>query len=225
MPAALGRDLRGNGSNFWIGTTERPGRTVSQSGVFDQFLCETHKRAIHDYEEYAIQFIRAFELSEAEVKVRTFRRDGTDNESLIRFVCSVLWRYHHSTREETEDVDLGEWEPNLRDVTFGGSIYQAPDVLMRAIHQTLLPKDAFMMTPAPVEQWGRRSLQFTVPGLIFNIKLDHEDWVPAAVQSFVLNQTPSWLIGAVVFWGENEWRTMKQAGARMQELTPRPRPR
>ena len=151
---------------------------------------------------------------------RLFRRESTDNEAIIRFVCSVLWRYHHSTRQETEDVDLGEWEPNFRDVTFGGSINQAPDVLMRAIYQTRLPKDAFMLTPAPIEQWGRRALQFTVPGLIFSIKLDHDDW-PPTVQHFALNQTPSWLIGAVVLWGEREWQMMKKAEAKMQEPGPR----
>ncbi len=220
LPAAFGRALKGDGPNFWIGTTEKPGRTVSQSGLVDRFLCRPHEEAIHDYEAYAIEFVRQFELSDAEVEARLFRRDGTDNAALVRFVCSVLWRYHHSARPETEDVDLGEWEHNFRDLTFGGSINQAPDVVMRAIHQTLLPKEAFMLTPALSDMWGRRGLQFTLPGLILNVKLDHEDW-PPAVQPFILNQSPDWLVGAVVPWGEDAWRMMKLAGTRMQE--PRPR--
>jgi len=215
LPAAFGRDLRGNGANFWIGSAERPGKTISQSGVFDEFLCNTHEAQIHDYENYAIEFIRDFSLSQAEIDARAFRRDGTDNESLIRFVCSVLWRFHHSARPEAQDVDLGEWEPNIRNVTFGGSVYQAPDVFMSAIHQAVLPKDAFMLSPAGGMQWGRRVIQFSLNGLAFNTKLDHGEW-PSAIQGAVLNQTPNWLASGVHHWGKREWEGFKAAAVQMQ---------
>ncbi len=216
MPAAIGLALKGDGKHFWIGTTEKPGKRVTQSGLTDRFLCHQHEQAIHHYEKYAIEFIRDFKLSVEEIAAGRFRRDGTDNEALIRFVCSVLWRFHHSTRPEADDVNLGEWEPNFRDVTFGGSVNQAPDVLMRALHQTLLPKDAFMNSPGPIDMWGRRGLQFSVPGLLFSIKLDHEDW-PISVQQIVLNQTPTWIDSAVVPMTEEAWRAIKLAGVRMQE--------
>jgi hypothetical protein len=51
--------------------------------------------------------------------------------------------------------------------TFGGSVYQAPDVFMFAIHQTLIPKDAFMLTPKLGTNWGRRVLQFSANGVVF----------------------------------------------------------
>jgi hypothetical protein len=220
MPAAFGRDIKGDGKNFWIGTTENPGKTVSQSGIFDRFLCQTHEDAIHDYEDYAIDFIRGFKLTDAEVSACAFRRDGTDNEALIRFVCSVLWRFHHSDREEAAGIDLGEWEPNMRHITFGGSVNQAPDVFMCAIHQTVMPNDAFMLTPATGMQWGRRALQFSANGLIFNTKMDHEVW-PSAIQGAVLNQTPNWLVSGVFHWGNKEWQCLRAAIGQMQ--TPRTR--
>jgi len=216
MPAALGKALKGKGKNFWIGTTEKPGRFVTQSGLTDRFLCHRHEQAIHDYEKYAIEFIRDFGLSSNEIASGRFRRDGTDNEALLRFVCSVLWRYHHSTRSETDDVDLGEWEPKFRNVTFGGSVNQAPDVVMRAIHQTRVPKDAFMNSPGSVEMWGRRGLQFGVPGLLFGVKLDHEDW-PAPVQRLILNQAPSSINSAVALMTEEAWKAIELAGGKMQE--------
>lgn len=215
MPAAFGRDLRGRGKNFWIGTAERPGKTVTQSGISDRFLCQVHEDAFHGYEDYAIDFIRGFRLTEAEISARAFRRNGTDNKALIRFVCSVLWRFHHSEREEADGVDLGEWEPNVRDVTFGGSIDHAPDIFMCAIHQIVLPMDAFMLTPAAGMQWGRRALQFSCNGLIFNTKLDQEDW-PSAIQGAILNQTPDWMASGVFEWGEKEWQGMLTAANQMK---------
>jgi hypothetical protein len=76
--------------------------------------------------------------------------------------------------------------------TFGGSVYQAPDVFMFAIHQTLIPKDAFMLTPKLGTNWGRRVLQFSANGVVFVTKLAHEDW-PPGIQRAVLNQTPDWI--------------------------------
>ncbi|AQS89060.1 hypothetical protein A0U93_15335 [Neoasaia chiangmaiensis] len=174
LPAAFGRDLRGKGTNFWIGNTERPGKTISQSGVFDQFLCDEHETQIHDYENYAIEFIRNFSLSQAEIDARAFRR-----------------------------------------VTFGGNVYQAPDVFMSAIHQTVLPKDAFMLTPARGVQWEQQVIQFSLNGLAFNTKLDHGEW-PPVIQGAVLNQTPNWLASGVHHWGEREWEGFKAAAAQMQ---------
>jgi hypothetical protein len=212
LPAAFGRDVKGGGQNFWIGRAGRIGKTISQSGIFERFLCQTHENAIHEYEEYAIEFVRGFKLTDGEVHAQVFHRDNTDNEALIRFVCSVLWRFHHSERKETEDVDLGEWEPNLRDVTFGGSVNQAPDVSIFAIHQTIMPKDAFLLAPTPGAKWNLRTLQFSANGLVFTTKLAHEDW-PQPIQRTVLNQTPDWITGVVRPFGEREWQDMRAAAA------------
>jgi hypothetical protein len=177
-------------------------------------LDRNNGKARQDYQSI-IEFVREFKLTDEEVSARAFRRDATDNEALIRFVCSVLWRFSHSDREETAGVNLGEWEPNLRDVTFGGSVNQAPDVFMCAIHQTVMPMDAFMLTPAPGMQWGRRALQFSANGLIFVTKLDHEDW-PLVIQGAVLNQTPNWIASGVFYWGEKEWQGMRAAADQMK---------
>lgn len=217
LPAAFGRDVRGRGANFWIVNAKRIGKTISQSGVFDKFLCSTHEEQIHGYENYAIEFLRNFSLSQAEIETKAFHRDGTDNEALIRFVCSVLWRFHHSDRPEAQDINLAEWEPNIRDVTFGGSVYQAPDVFMSAIHQSMCPRDAFMLAPTSGMVWERRAIQFSFHGLMFNTKMDHDAW-PAIIQSAVLNQTPSWIEGRVQHWGKREWEGFNGAAVHMQKL-------
>jgi hypothetical protein len=98
MPAAFARDIIGDGKDLYVGSKHHDGKTISQSGVFDYFLCEEHELMIHDYEDVAIKFCRAFEVTPSEIAQRAFIRSETDNESLIRFVCSVLWRYAVSKR-------------------------------------------------------------------------------------------------------------------------------
>lgn len=214
MPAAFGRDIKAAGKAVWIGSATRSGKRISQSGAFDRFLCPDHEAAMHDAEEYAIAFIREFDLSPSEIEERRFRRDGTDNEALVRFVCSVLWRFHHSTKTEAEHIDVGEWEPNLRAVTFDGApASEAPDVLMLASHYAA-PKDVFLSTPARGTHFGLETLQFTVRGLTFTTKLAHEPW-PPVVQRAVLNATPDWIESGVRVWGEREWRDMKTSVNRL----------
>jgi hypothetical protein len=221
LPAAFGRDVKGDGKEFWIGSSREPGRTNSQSGIFDQLLCDKHEQATQKADDYAVKFVRAFELADAERCDRVFHRNKTDNETLIRFVCGVLWRFHHSKRSQAELVDVGEWEPNLRDVTFGGSVYQAPDVYMGAMHQSLIPampKDAFALAPEPVLQWGQHSIQFSVNGLVFVTKLGHEEW-PQHIQSAVLNQTPDWITSHVWIWDRRHLRGLSRAVQRSIPLT------
>ncbi len=112
-------------------------------------------------------------------------------------------------------MDLGEWEPNMRDVSLGGNVAQAPDVLLFASHQTVMPPDALILTPARGTHWGENTLQFVVNGLTFTTKLGHKNW-PQAIQQSVLNQTPNWIESCVHVWGEKEWRDMKRAANRLQ---------
>ena len=137
---------------------------------------------------------------------------------LIRFVCSTLWRFHHSIRPEIKDVDVGDWEPNLRAVTFGGSEYQAPDVFTCAIHQSVyptLPNRAYGMTPKPVETWDRCAIQFSIHGLLFLTKLVHEDW-PAKIQNAVLNQTQNSISSYVWYWDASHFAGLRDAVKMMQ---------
>jgi hypothetical protein len=216
LPAAFGRDVKAYGPNMWIGSAQRPGRRLSQSGVFDRFLCDVHERALHQADDYAVDFVRGFALTPKEIETKRFRRDATDNETLVRFACSVLWRFHHASVVEAKHVDLGEWESNMRDVSLGGSVAQAPDVLMFASHQSVMPAAALVLTPARGTHWGEKTLQFILNGLVFTTKLGHGAW-PQVIAQAVLNQTPNWIESSVHVWGEKEWRDMKLAADRLRQ--------
>jgi hypothetical protein len=89
-------------------------------------------------------------------------------------------------------------------------VCEAPDVFMCAVHQARVPKDAFILTPEPGMNWGRRILMFYTNSLIFVTKLDHRDW-PIGIQRAVLNQTPDWICSGIFLWGDQEWRDMQAA--------------
>ena len=38
MPAAFGRDMKGKGKNFWIGTTEKPGKIAGLQDTHDELV-------------------------------------------------------------------------------------------------------------------------------------------------------------------------------------------
>src|SRR5271166_4615227 len=74
MPAAFGRDIRGDGKQSWIGTTGRPGNTLTHSALFHQFRCVPHEQATQIADDYAVRFIRGFELTDAEISAGGFHR-------------------------------------------------------------------------------------------------------------------------------------------------------
>ncbi len=214
MPQAIGRDIRGDGKSFLIGSLAANGKLVTQNGVFDRFLCEAHEKALHAYENYAISFIRSFELTLDEKRQQSFFRQNTNNEAIVRFVSSILWRYHTSTRPETASVRLGGWEPILRDVTFGGDLAKAPDILVLGYHSEALPSNRFAIPPSTNKFEDRRVWTFVTNGLAFMAKLDQRSW-SASSSSAVINGR-DYIAGAVKEMSRDDLMDMKLIVDRMK---------
>jgi hypothetical protein len=172
LPAAIAQDIRGDEKHVLIGSKDHDGRNYSQTGTWERMLCGDHEAMIHDYEEYAIEFLREFALTPAERAAGSFIRKNLDTKALIRFACSVLWRYHTSTRVEASKVDLGAWEPDLRAVTFDGDMSRAPDVIIGAHLQNLYPSYRYAYPPHRSEFDDRVVWQLVIHGVIFLVKLD-----------------------------------------------------
>jgi hypothetical protein len=226
MPAAFGRDLRGDRTESWIGSSRQPGKTHTQAGLFDYFLCEHHEKATQAADNYAVDFVREFKLTDEELRARLFIRDDVDTKMLIRFACTTIWRYHQSTRPETALVDVGPWEPIMRAVAFDGDVSKAPDVLVCAsYHQTVrpeLPADAILMTPEPTEQLGLHLVPFTINGVMFVTKLDRRAWSPN-LEPYAINNEPSRIMGLVRVWDELDLQELQKAINQMQTPAPRAR--
>ena len=130
FPQAIGRAIREDAPNFLIGSKDRDGKLITQNGVFDCFLCYDHEHWINSYEDYAIKFLNGFSFSSDELAAKRFHRPGVDTDALVKFACSILWRFHASSRPEAKGFSVGAWESKLREVTFKDDLSVAPQVVM-----------------------------------------------------------------------------------------------
>jgi hypothetical protein len=214
LPAAVGRDIKGDDKSFWVGSKRHDGKTISQSGIFDRFLCEAHERAFHRYEDTTLDFCRTLGITPDEQRVGAFLRHDTDNEAVIRFACSVLWRYHQSGRIEASAVDVGGWEPVLRRITFDGDMTGAPDVITTSLHTQFIPVDRFAISPSRSKFDDRVIWNIVMYGLAMIVKLDKRPFPTPGVQAAVINGR-NFIAGRVQPFSMEDARDMKVISKRM----------
>lgn len=186
LPRAVAHDIRADQKSLWLGSIHHDGYEMSQSGVYDWLLCDEHESAIGGYETYAINFCRDFTLTAGEVAAREFRRDETDNDKLIRFACSVLWRHHACDLPVAKGVNVGGWEPTLRAITFDNAPVLEPSVVLARYAPNGLPDDKWAIPPAQSKFDDRRVWSFVIYGMIFMVKLDKRPFSPST-QKALLN--------------------------------------
>ena len=216
LPRAIFLDQKSDSKKVWVGSFQKPGKEFTQAGIFDYFLCQKHESAFHGSEYYAIEFIRKFSLSDEERQRQFFIRSDVNNEALIRFVCSVLWRCHCSTRKEVDSIDLQEWEPRIQEVTFGGDIRLAPDIYIMTYDDISKGKDGKIFFPHPSVELDRNVIQFIIFGIIFTAKLDNRKYLPIMWPA-LLASSNNRLRGFIKKWGEYE-RNMMRQGLKMVGL-------
>jgi len=217
LPAAIARDIRGAEKEVLIGSKDYDGRNQSQSGTWERMLCSDHEAMLHDYEDYSIKFLRGFKLTPAERSTGYFVRKGVETTALIRFACSVLWRYHTSIQIEASKVELPEWEADLRAVTFDGDMTRAPDVIIGAHDQHLYSSNRYAYPPSRSEFDSRFVWQTVIHGVIFLVKLDRRPY-PLAGQIVLVAGGD--VVGYVKAVGQDEFTGVGQIVKRMAATHP-----
>lgn len=217
IPRAIALDIRGDDKHLLIGSNSQFGQTQSQSGSWERFLCEHHEGCIHDYEQYAIKFIREFALDPHERLL--FLRKGVANEPLIQFACSILWRYHTSNLPEARGVFIPEWEAALRTATFDGDLSAAPDILIAGHRQAIFRSNSYAYPPHRAVFMHRDVMQFVINGLIFMAKLDRRPFDPDT-QKVLLNKERDFLFGYIKDGDFAEASRLYDIGRRMKVTRP-----
>ena len=217
LPTAIAQDIKGGEKHILIGSKDHDGRNYSQSDRWERMLCADHEAMMHDYEEYAIEFLRSFSLTSTERENGWFFRKGINNEALIRFACSVLWRYHMSTAVEAYKVNVPDWEGDLRAVTFDGDMTRAPDVIIGAHVQSLYPSNRYAYPPHKSEFDGRLVWQIVIHGVIILIKLDRRPYTLA--QRIVLG-LDNMIFGYIKHVSQNEMSGVRRMVMRMRASHP-----
>ena len=109
----------------------------SWTGVYDSALvCAECEAIFNPYDAYGHRFFFREQLdpinSDGELLVHQF--ENADAAKLKLFILCNLWRASASTRPEFRSVDLGRWEPEIRDMIKGGdpgSADRFPVILVR----------------------------------------------------------------------------------------------
>lgn len=196
LPRAVALAIRGDLPALWLGSIHHEGYELSQSGMFDWLLCKRHEGEIGKYETYAIAFCRDLVLTPQEIREGAFAREGTDNDKLIRFACSVLWRFHASSLPAAKTVDLGaKWESILRAITFDNAPVNRPEMLVARYAPSRIPDDKWATQPSMGKFDGRRVWSFVIYGMVFMIKLDQQPFSPSATAGLLNGR--DFVVGAV----------------------------
>jgi hypothetical protein len=186
MPDAVCQDIKGDERYLMIGSADQAGRTYSQSGAWDSILCADHETMIHDYEEVAIRYMRDFRLTQAERRQKWFQRKAVGTDALIRFACSIMWRFHVSDHVVAEKVWVPEWEAILRIVTFDGDMSAAPHLVVGGYAQDVFPSNRFALPPHRTKFEYCDCWHFVIHGVVFMLKLDRRQFSDRA-KVFVIN--------------------------------------
>jgi hypothetical protein len=82
-------------------------------GLWDQHACETLSK---DSRKMAIAVVDDGKAVDPNGKILAYKIENADAEKISKFALSVLWRCHHSTREEASTVNLGPHADRMHDI-------------------------------------------------------------------------------------------------------------
>src|SRR6266850_1384011 len=142
---------------------------------------------------------------------------GVEVDKLLHFACSVLWRSAvHPWRlrkHQLRAVDLGPYEPTIRQYLLGGTFPQSVFVWLSVIPPT--PAEGGVVFPHGSKDDGYHKYLFTIPGLAFHVFIGQK--VPPLHQQMSLNGT-----NECIFYGDLvEEGVVRQLGPLAVRSTPR----
>jgi hypothetical protein len=178
LPRSFIKAIKGKHQTALVGFANALGHKHTQSGEFDpHLLCEEHERSLDSCDRYAFEWVTQYEQNSTLRRAHGGMIADVRNpkpDLLLKFVCSVLWRHALSDRMAGSGIDVGPWEPKLRDLIFNGGSYNPQfciakrDLLVNGI----ILKPSVIMVPHRKPVWGRRGWAFELAGFIWGVKLD-----------------------------------------------------
>lgn len=139
------------------GHDERPGR--SWTGIYDEYLVvqegedilqkidQTGYSILKPGETIAGLVSRSVESLRMGGRVQAIRLDSNLIEPLLVFLCSVMWRFHQSSRSEARTVNVGSYGEKLRDITLNQKIGER-DQIAAFISRIPRREEHLVLTPA-----------------------------------------------------------------------------
>lgn len=193
IPKGFGRIIRGPGRNI-VMSLQDVRDAQPPLGEFDRnILCAACDNKLGYFDDYAIEVCRKFETKRIRSPHRSFEYRNFEGERFTKFVLAVLWRASISKRDNFEEISLGPYEDQARDVLFGAAPlaqfkpfqvivqrYTSPHLNMKGIYS--LPKRA------PFTDLNLNTYGFMLSGFRILAKVDSRP-LPAGFKPFITNVT------------------------------------
>ena len=178
LPKSIIIGLHGESRRAFSGARDRLGTQSTQGGEFDSnILCLEHEGMLSDCDNYGVKFFKAFDRSARGPKGFEdviYVVPNPKPSLLLKFVLSVVWRHALSGRYgQPNPLNLGPWEPELRNKIFFGTSYD-PDFCI-AQQDFIIGESRhseIVMPPYHNYNFGRRGFEFYVMGFRLTVKLD-----------------------------------------------------
>lgn len=175
FPRALVHDMK-NGDKVVHGVSlGTRGLTNYQSGPWEpDILCQRCEGKLADCDNYAIKWIRRFEKKAISVfNGKGFEVPNPKPKLLVKFAASVLWRAAVAKNLAHPDVDLGPWEPMLRDAIFAPNRFQPSVFVARKRYVSEgVSHGSIIVHPYRARGWSKRSYVFEIGDFLWGLKLD-----------------------------------------------------
>lgn len=181
FPRALSFDIRGDSPNLVEGSLRRDGIKLNQNGEWDrELLCREHEKQSGKGEKYAVELIRSLPKEWRANEHGAYELLNPKPALLAHFVFSTVWKFVMSKYGRDHQLDLGPYEPILRERVFGDAGTDLPFIVGR--HRLHLRGSLVPLGIPPhrqkLDKW--RTWMFAIGGLQFHLKTDQRpfpsDW-------------------------------------------------
>lgn len=157
--------------------TREPDRfSYTQSGLYEQnILCAACDSKLGSMENVAAQAFRKIRKTAKTLSFGEYLLNGVTGDSILRFVCGVLWKYSVASQENGR-IELGRYKDILRDVAFS-SINVPPEVdaLLLRLKRGQSDDEVFAYrAPKPDRKEGVNGYRILVGGMFIFAKLDRQ---------------------------------------------------
>ena len=175
FPRALVHEMKDGGPVVHSIDRNKRGFKNSQSGPWEpDILCESCESKLSRCDDYAIRWVRRFDQNAVPIfGGKAFEVPNPNSDLLVQFAGSILWRASVARHNRNSDIDLGPWEPLLREAVFGNGDFRPKLILARKRYVTNgLFHGSVVVHPYSASRWSRRSYVFELANLLWGLKLD-----------------------------------------------------
>ncbi|MBC2771064.1 hypothetical protein [Pusillimonas minor] len=177
IPRAMAREVQVGKAHA---VAFKPGKfSYTQSGLYEQnILCAACDNKLGLAEKLAIQTFRRIRKEAKALPVGEYLLSGIAGDSILRFICGVLWKYSVASKENGR-IALGRYQDILQKTAFTSiDVPSGVDAILCRLKRHKDDDEVFAYrAPSPDRKEGVNGYRLLVGGIFIFLKLDRQ--IPA----------------------------------------------